>query len=465
MRRLIERYRFPESFLNLPGASPECHSRELSNREVGTARFGSAAADPAAALLSGDLWDAIRPRETDHGALRRPVDVDELADTLLLERYPVRGRNAARHEHLKSIYYSLRPLVPDTLREQLQRLYLADWRSIPFPAWPVDVTVERIFKVRIAGFMKAHGLDAFPFIWFWPDGHQSCAIVTHDVEYHHGKQFCSALMDIDDSFGIKASFQIVPEQRYAVEPGFLEEIRSRGFEVNVQDLNHDGLLLQSENVFMERVAAINRYGKLYGAAGFRAAALYRNLKWWHALDFEYDMSVPNAAHLEPQRGGCCTVFPYFVGEMLELPSTTTQDYALLHYLRQCSLETWAHQIALIRQEHGLINILVHPDYVQETKVLQLYHRLLDHLNALRTAEGVWVTTPGQVNEWWRARNRLSLLQDGGDWSIQGAGCERARLAFARLDGDTIRYDVGAQESRHHSPAPIRCSPTDCDSSP
>src|SRR2546425_12755629 len=39
-------------------------------------------------------------------------------------------------------------------------------------------------------------------------------------------------------------------------------------------------------------------------------------EWFDALDFSYDMSVPNVAHLDPQRGGCCTVMPYFVGKNL-----------------------------------------------------------------------------------------------------------------------------------------------------
>ncbi len=40
--------------------------------------------------------------------------------------------------------------------------------------------------------------------------------------------------------------------------------------------------------------------------------MYREQRWFDAFEFSYDMSVPNAAHLEPQRGGCCTVMPYFL---------------------------------------------------------------------------------------------------------------------------------------------------------
>ena len=67
--------------------------------------------------------------------------------------------------------------------------------------------------------------------------------MTHDVETTAGRDFCESLMTLNESFGIAASFQIIPEERYEVSQKFLDSIRSRGFEVNVQDLNHDGRLV------------------------------------------------------------------------------------------------------------------------------------------------------------------------------------------------------------------------------
>jgi hypothetical protein len=76
-------------------------------------------------------------------------------------------------------------------------------------------------------------------------------------------------MDLNDSFGIKSSFQIVPEERYAVSPSFLENIRSRGFEIDIHDLNHDGLLYSDRTEFLRRAERINRYAHQFGALGFR----------------------------------------------------------------------------------------------------------------------------------------------------------------------------------------------------
>jgi hypothetical protein len=145
--------------------------------------------------------------------------------------------------------------------------------------------------------------------------------MTHDIETERGRDFCTELMSVDESFGIKASFQVVPEGRYEISEALIQAIRHRGFEINIQDLNHDGNLIRDPEEFSRRALRINKYGKTHGATGFRAAVLYRNLDWYDAVQFAYDMSVPNVAHLDPQRGGCCTVMPYFFGETLEIPVT------------------------------------------------------------------------------------------------------------------------------------------------
>jgi hypothetical protein len=50
------------------------------------------------------------------------------------------------------------------------------------------------------------------------------------------------------------------------------------------------------------------------------------------LNDSFDMSIPNVARLDPQRGGCCTVLPFFIGDIVELPVTTTEGYSLFHIL-------------------------------------------------------------------------------------------------------------------------------------
>jgi hypothetical protein len=305
----------------------------------------------------------------------------------------------------------------------------------------VDFTVENLLKAALLETMKSSGTETVPFIWFWPSGAPGAAIVTHDVETVEGRDFCPRLMEIDESFGFRSAFQIVPEKRYPVPKNYLQEIRDRGHEINVHDLNHDGKLFHDRCLFLSRVKKINEYGRAWGAKGFRSAILNRNLNWYDALEFEYDMSVPNVAHLEAQRGGCCTTFPYFIGKVLELPVTTTEDYSLRHILKQQGIDLWKMQASMVLQQHGLLNFIIHPDYLPDTRAQNAYQKLLGLLAELRAESQLWIALPSDVNEWWRHRSQMTLMRQGCCWRIQGTGAERARVAYAHLDGERLTYSV------------------------
>jgi glycosyltransferase involved in cell wall biosynthesis len=441
MRRLIERYRLPESFAKIDYPSSENGKIGFFSFEGDVTCFGTCST-VSVTPLPGDTLPIVRLQAgRDSTVLHLPFDPDEVVDNLLLERYSNGDQRARLKTVARDLYYALRPWLTVRVREHLQRVYLQGWNGIRFPNWPIDCTVERLFERLLILMMREQGLRSVPFIWFWPEGADSCAIVTHDVETKAGRDFCSRLMTIDERWGIRSSFQVIPEERYDVSEEFLVEFRDRGFEVNVHDLNHDGRLFWDRRRFSDRASRINRYGQKFQATGFRSGAMYRNQDWCRDLHFEYDMSVPNAAHLEPQHGGCCTVMPYFNGNLLELPLTVSQDYALFHLLNTRSMDLWEEQLAAIRREHGLISILVHPDYVMEKREEEVYQQLLSRIADLRDHQNVWTATPGEVNTWWRIRNGLMLVQEESGWRIEGQGSDRARLAYAMLDGDRITYRV------------------------
>jgi hypothetical protein len=268
-------------------------------------------------------------------------------------------------------------------------------------------------------------------------------MITHDVETWAGMDLVERLMDIDEAFGIRASFQVIPEKQYQVTRNFVKSIGDRGFEFNVQDLTHEGNLFQDREDFLSRTRAINRHVKKHGAQGFRAGRLFRNADWYEAFDISYDMSIPNVAHLEAQRGGCCTVFPYFIGKILELPLTTSQDYSLLHVLGDYSIELWKEQIALVAEVYGLMSFIIHPDYIMERRALDVYKSLLGYLSELGSQRKFWFALPQDVNCWWRERNQMRLISEDGRWRIEGKGKERARVAYATRAGENLRYTFDA----------------------
>jgi hypothetical protein len=278
-----------------------------------------------------------------------------------------------------------------------------------------------------------------PFIWFWPEGKKAAVMVTHDVEGQSGVDSCEMLMDLDDSFGVRAAFQLIPERRYSGVQELVTRIRARGFETNVHDLDHDGRLYQDMELFQKRAGKINEYGRLYGMAGFRAGAMHRNQSWFDLLEFQYDMSVPTVSHLEPQRGGCCTVMPFFVGDLLELPLTTVQDHGLFYILGQYSIDLWQRQVELISAHHGLISFIVHPDYIVCDKEKRAYRNLLEYISQSVKEDNFWSALPAEINRWWRDRSQMSLQRRNGTWRICGQGSESARVAYASIIDGGLRY--------------------------
>jgi hypothetical protein len=382
-----------------------------------------------------------------NGTLHLPFDPSEVAENLLLELYVADWRRNKTISLQAELYYLIRPFLWVGIRRLLQRRYLADWKEIPFPRWPVDFSVDNLYRELLIASLKSSAAGRIPFIWFWPNGASSCSLMTHDVETEAGSRFCKTLMDIDESFRIRSSFQIVPEERYGATSELLALIRARGFEVCVHDLNHDGHLYKSREQFLTRAARINAYGREFGASGFRAGVLYRKQLWFDALDFSYDMSVPNVAHLDPQRGGCCTVMPYYIGDILEIPVTTTQDYTLFHILNDYSNSLWKKQIELIMSKHGLMSFLVHPDYIMKSREQDVYKALLAHLDHLRATKGTWITIPAELNHWWRQRSKMTLVEEGGEWRIEGEGKDRAQVALASLKDDQLCIEFQSKEDQ------------------
>jgi len=438
---LADYYRCPPNLLRfLPAhqsSGPICYF-QLGQDTICYGRLSNA---DAAAV--GKREDLLQRAQAGANGIRLPFDPTEVVENLRRERYSAHYREEGRllNTLLRKAYYLLRPHLSVPVRRHLQKIHLRGWDKIRFPAWPVDCTVERIHQKLLALAMRAEGLQEIPFIWFWPEGFRGCAILTHDVEDPGGQDFCPQLMDLDESFGFRSSFQVVPEKRYRVPRSFLDNIVSRGFEVNVHDLNHDGRLYADHEEFLRRAKRINHYVREFGAQGFRSGVMYRNADWYDAFEFSYDMSIPNVAHLDPQRGGCCTVMPHFIGKIVELPLTCTQDYTLFNILGDFSLELWKRQIALVNAEHGLISFVVHPDYVIDPKAQATYKMLLGYLAELRATEQIWTPLPRDVAQWWRQRSRMELVCERGAWRVEGPGKERARVAYASLAGDTVNYSL------------------------
>ncbi len=440
-------------YFRCPNVLPVFSLAKGCSEQSGYFRFGSdtigygRACVGVSPSVDGHLTDLLSAVETDHGQCVLPFDADEVVENLRRERYADPKEPHFRlTDAIKTAYYVARPLLPFALRSYLKSISLNNRKTKPFPRWPVDRTVDKVLENLMLLAMRTSGVDEMPFIWFWPNGHSGCAVMTHDVETKAGVDFCSSLMALNESFGMRASFQMIPEGRYVIPQQLLAEMRCRGFEINVHDWNHDGKLFSTKKRFCQRADKINQAAHSLGARGFRAAALYRNTNWYDAFSFSYDMSVPNAGHLDPQWGGCCTIMPYFVGRILEIPVTTTQDYMLFHQLGEYSIDLWKNEIDLILEGNGLASFIVHPDYIIEKCARAVYTQLLQYLSHVGSERNVWIALPGDVDRWWRNRSQMRLVRSGSQWAVEGPGCDQARVAYAISDGQRLTYRVDSNVS-------------------
>lgn len=439
----LEYYRCPEGYADFKLSNARANGNQPGYFRFGAHLcYGVSMAANAAADVGDSLPDALGHVRFEGSTCYLPFNLTDVVTNLRQERYMAKAAESPLWKRMvRHAYYLARPCMPVPVRRHLQKLWLKGWDTRPFPRWPVDRSVDQIFRQAMALSLKASQVVRIPFIWFWPEGKSSCAIITHDVETATGLRFCDTLMDMNESFGIKSSFQMIPAARYTVSRSTLDHIRGRGFEINVHDLKHDGKLYREYGRFQQQAEQINQHVVRFGSKGFRSGVLYRNLDWYSAFNFSYDMSVPNVGHLDPQNGGCCTVMPFYVGKILELPLTTTQDYSLFNILGTYSIELWQQQIEIIREQHGLISFNIHPDYVKRPRAWSAYRALLQHLATLRSEAGVWITLPGEVDTWWRQRSQMKLVPDGNQWRIDGPGAERARVAYATHTQDAVVYSV------------------------
>jgi hypothetical protein len=162
------------------------------------------------------------------------------------------------------------------------------------------------------------------------------------------------------------------------------------------------------------------------------------------------MSVPSVAHLDPQRGGCCGVMPYFIGELVGLPVTMTQDYSLFHILEDQFIELWKRQAEMVMAKHGLMSFIIHPDYVIGGQERATYGTLLGYLAELRSKKNVWIPLPAEVASWWRERSAMRLGEVNRDWSIEGKGKERTRIAYASEKDGQLEYSFESKGKKSAS---------------
>jgi len=253
----------------------------------------------------------------------------------------------------RNFYYNVKPLIPRYLQILLRRQLVKRKRRLNGHIWPIDPNA-------------GNPPENWP---GWPEGKQFCLVLSHDVETQAGHDKCLKLMALEKEMGFRSSFNFVPE-RYRVSEEVRREIVSKGFEVCVHGLKHDGKLFLTEEIFRRRVIRINQYIREWGAQGFTSPAMHHNLDWMHELAIKHDTSTFDTDPFEPQPDAVGTIFPIWIRNhkthegFAELPYTLPQDHTLFVILQEQNNDLWKQKLNWIATKGGMVLLNSHPDYMQ-----------------------------------------------------------------------------------------------------
>jgi peptidoglycan/xylan/chitin deacetylase (PgdA/CDA1 family) len=361
----------------------------------------------------------------------------------LEERYLRRPRSA----RLLPLFYRVKPLIPRRTQMGMRRSMARRQRNRHeaqgrFPRWPIEPLLVHQHEVLLHERLRRSGQRRLPLLGSWPQGHRFAWTVTHDVEGPKGLANVERLLEVERRHGVVSAWFFVAED-YPVDPAMLDAVRAAGGEIGLHGLHHDGSLFRSRKHFERQLPRIRRYLRDWGAEGFRSPSTHRNAGWMPELGALYDSSFPDTHPFDAQPGGCCSILPYFLGDLVELPITLPQDHTLFELLQEHDISLWRTKAGWIARHGGLVNVLVHPDYALSDERLGHYDALLAFL---RDLDAGWHALPRDVARWWRRRAALEAgLEDGAPDRITLAAAGAACWWAAERDGEIV---IDTEEHAH-----------------
>ena len=367
-----------------------------------------------------DAFSFWKPPEQWRAALEPTIGPSEAAaERLLLEQYlPEINRHPPS---AMRAYYRVKRLIPPYLRHRLNSAAIRARRRLRFPNWPCESALLELWRDWIRRALEICGVRDGWHIGFWPDDARCCIVLTHDVESARGFDRMEALADLEEQHGFRSSFNL-PLAQYPIDWQRVARLRARGFEFGAHGLCHDGRLFRSHRDFAELAPVLQRLAAEHDLRGFRAPSTLRDPRAIATMAFDFDCSFADTDPYEPQPGGTCSLFPFHLSRLIELPYTLAQDHTLIHLLRRAPLPVWAMKAKWIASLGGMILTLTHPDYCGDGIYFNAYRELLKRLAEIESA---WRALPSEAAQWWKQRARLELWSENGRTRISGPGAARA----------------------------------------
>jgi len=372
-------------------------------------------------------------------------DASAWYEHLAYERWRENGSAGGLPPAALAVLYRVKPLIPRSVQLGLRRRLIKRQGSPVFPAWPYEVAGSDLLRIALADALLDRDVDAVQFPWFWPEGATAAVTLTHDVESGEGLRHASAVADWEEDRGFRSSFNIVADW-YPIDMDQVHQLESRGHEIGSHAIRHDRSLFSSRDAFERQLPLLRDAAERLGAVGFRSPATHRVVEWLAELPFSYDCTMPHSDPYEPIPGGTATTWPFFHGDVVELPYTAPQDHTLFNLLGHRDSTLWREQLEKIVACHGLFQLLTHPDseYLGRPEISQAYR---DILQTIARRDDVWVALPRDVADWWRRRSQgLTPRRNGtARWTSSGLELGQSDRVRSMVEAATN----GREESSGH----------------
>jgi peptidoglycan/xylan/chitin deacetylase (PgdA/CDA1 family) len=373
-----------------------------------------------------ERWQALEKR-TGRLSTRDP---NALYEHLVYERSPKSRHTGGFTPAALSLFYRIKRLVPRSMQLMLRRR-LVERQSLPsFPAWPFDAAGSDLVHIAFADALLDRGVESVRFPWFWPGKAKAAVTLTHDVESATGLMNAAVVAGWEERQGFRSSFNVVSDS-YPIDMRSVESLKSRGYEIGSHAIHHDRSLFASRDAFVRQLPLLRDAARRLGAVGFRSPATHRVVEWLAELPFSYDCTMPHSDPFEPIPGGTTTTWPFFHGDVVELPYTAPQDHTLYNLLGHQDSTLWRAQLESVISCHGLFQLLTHPDdeYLGRPLIGTAYREILETISR---RDDVWVALPREVADWWRRRARGLTSSESGTARWAGSGIELAPTEFVEL---------------------------------
>ncbi len=286
-------------------------------------------------------------------------------------------------------------LVPGRLRFKILKTMVKYKKKSDFPNWPLDISVDIIKNIS----SKNNKLFS------WPKGKKYAVVLTHDVDTKYGFGKIPEILKIENKYGVFSCWYIVGNH-YKLDYDLLDSLKERGHEIGLHGYYHDNKIsfLPKEKI-IERIKKCLKLIKMYDIQGFRSPSLLNSSNLFNVLGkfFKYDSSVPNVDVYNPfgLARGCCTIFPFRKGKLIEIPLTLPSDDKLLalSYRPLEIYKLWLFLINKIKQVGGIAVVTTHtePHLSGNSEMINIYSKFLKNISKEKE---IWFAKPIDIVNWY-----------------------------------------------------------------